>query len=515
MATEKTRSYLSSIKEASKETNILLNKSETQRAIKLAFRKDFEGALDISRELENEEMVFIFNKCIELQPIFIQFLSGEISLAQYKRKLRKYPDEVKEIVHYKYPNLEFIELKNLERKFREKIEAIIDDLLSKNTLESLIEARKVYEKNIGVVKKPYNFDKLFVKTISFIPYSELAPLYDIEWSDVDVLINTYLLDESKSFAKSEAIIKTIKIIDKNRDVVQAIIRSFNKTFDARLRQNYNEVKLKNFVREYNKHSFYFLDRHNKVDTKVEPFFLQRRIYSTFYLNENCELFLGLLKTNIDCMNVIPNESQKAFYHAIIRSVRKTADYSIFEYIPEKIINSQNFIDVIRDLLEEDENTIRKIVEQLKGKENQLILENLFLNIFKKELSFVDTKKAPEFNKEKAEVQIHQYKENDAMLHKTKANKLFYRTIAALELILTALAAAAINGICVFAFRRELYFVGAVVLIITLAVGVYSFIRLADLITIRREKRLLSANKIINELEKENNIILKKIFLGID
>ena len=155
MANEKTSSYLSSIKEVSPKTDGFSNekvdaskKIETQRALKLALKKDFEGALEAFYSLENEEMVLIIKKCIELQPLFEDFLTGHISYAQYKKVSKRFPEEAKEIVHYKYPDLEFIELRNLEKKFREKIEGIIDDLLSKNTLEALIEARKVYEKHI-------------------------------------------------------------------------------------------------------------------------------------------------------------------------------------------------------------------------------------------------------------------------------------------------------------------------------------------------------------------------------
>ena len=231
MATEKTVSYLSSVNEASKEVDSLTYKTETQKGLKLAYKKDFDGALEIFNEITNEEMVLLMKKCIELTELFEQFLNGDISLSHYKKISKNYPEEAKGIVHHKYPNLEFIELRNLEKKFREKIEGIIDDLLSKNTLESLIEAKKVYEKNIGVVKKPYNFDKLFLKTISFIPYSQYEPLYYIDWTDVDTLINDYLLKEANNFFKAETIIKEIKVIDKNRDTVQAIIRKFNKTFD--------------------------------------------------------------------------------------------------------------------------------------------------------------------------------------------------------------------------------------------------------------------------------------------
>ena len=515
MAESKTTSYLSSIKEVPTNKKVLSKEMETQKAIRLALRKDYDGALDILTVLEDEDMINIIKKCIDLEPLFEQFLNGDITLGKYKRSTRNFPDEAKDIVHYKYPNLEFIELRNLERKFREKIEGIIDDLLSKNTLDSLIEARKVYEKNIGVVKKPYNFDRLFLKTISFIPLAEYEPLYYIEWSEVDTLINNYLLQEAKDFNKAETIIKEIKVIDKNRDVIQTIIKRFNKAFDSRLRQNYREAKLKNFVREYNKHTFYALERQNKVVEKTELFFLQRRIYSVFYLNENCELFLGMLKTHMDCMSVIPFENQKAFYHGIIRSIRKTGDYSIFEYFPEKIINGQNFIDVIQDSLEEDEFTIRGIVAQLKGKNNQEIMESLFLKVFKKELSFSDTKKAPEFNKENSEVLVEQYKLNDSLIHKLKARRILYKIVAAFELIMSALFAIGVTAICGFAFRKQLYFLGVVLLLLGLVFGIWSFVRLEDVITTNREKRLLRLRKNIDELQSENIVILKKVYLGID
>ena len=515
MATEKTISYLSSVKDSTNEIDSFTYRIETQKALKLAIKKDYDGALEILNEIENGDAILLIKKCAELEDIFEQFLNGEISLSHYKKSTKHYPDEAKDIVHYKYPNLEFIELRNLEKKFREKIEGIIDDLLSKNTLESLIEAKKVYEKNIGVVKKPYNFNKLFIKTISFIPFSKYEPLYYLEWTDVDVLINNYLLLESNNFLKAETIIKEIKVFDKNRDTIQTIIRKFNKNLDNRLRQNYREVKLKAFVREYNRHTFYALDKKNKVITKTEPFFLQRKIYATFYLNENCELFLGLLKANLDCFNVIPLENQKAYYHAIIKAIKKTGDYSIFEFIPVETINGQNFIDVIQDSLEEDENTIRGIVEQLKGKDNQVLIESLFLNIFKKELTFADTKKAPAFNKENSDILVEKFKENDSTIHSLKVKKISYKILAAFELIISTLFALALASVCFFPFREKLYFLAVVVLLIGLASGIWSFVHLEEIITLNRERRLLLANKQIKELETENNSILKKVYLGID
>ena len=511
MGQEKSYSYLSSINER----DALANNLETNKAVKLTLKKDFEGALNIFTELENKEMVLILKKCIELQPLFEQFLNGDITLAKYKRVTKKFPDEVKEIVHYKYPNLEFIELKNLERKFREKIEGIIDDLLSKNTLESLIEARKVYEKHIGVVKKNYNFDKYFIKTISLIPYSNYEKLYYIEWSDVDKLINNFLLEESKSFIKAELIIKQIKVIHKNRDIIQTIIRKFNKTFDAKLRQNYREAKLKCFLREYNKHSFYFLDKHNKVNTMVEPFFLQRRIYCIYYLNENCDLFLDMLKNHMGCMDVIPSENQKAFYHAIIKSTSKTRDYSIFEFFPESIIKSHNFNEVLKDTLSEDEDSIRRIVELLKGKENQKLMEEMFLSIFDKELTFSDTKQAPKFNLEKAEILINKYKENDIIIRKTKASKVFIKLLAVFELFIVIALALGITSTSAFAFKKDLYFIAMMILLSGLFFGVWFFIRFKEIITFKKEKRLLKARMLIDKLEAENKIILKKVYLGID
>ena len=515
MATEKTISYLSSIEEVSKETKKLSKKAENQRALKLAFKKDFDGALEIFNSIENEEMVLVIKKCIELEPIFDEFYNGHITLAEYKKILKKYPDEAKDIVHYKYPNLEFIELKNLEKRFREKIEGIIDDLLSKNTLDSLIEARKVFEKNIAVVKKPYNFNKIFIKTISTIPYSEYTPLYSIEWADVDVLINNHLIDEAKSLDKTERIIKEIKVIDKNRETIQTIIRRYNRGLDTKLRLNYREAKLKIFVREYNKHSFYTLDKKNKISTKIEPFFLQRRIYSIFYLSENCILFLAMLKASKDCINYIPFDNQKSFYRAIIRSVKKTRDYSVFEYLPAEIITGPNFENVIQDNLEEDEVTIRGIVKQLKGKDNQPLMESLFIRIFKKELTFADTKKAPDFNKENSDILEEQYKENDSVIHKMKASRVLFKILAAIELLISALFSIGLCSVCAFAFRKHIYFLAVMLLIIGIVVGIYSFVRFEDIITYKREKRLLRCKKVITDLTEENIIILKKVYLGID
>ena len=49
--------------------------------------------------------------------------------------------------------------------------------------------------------------------------------------------------------------------------------------------------------------------------------------------------------------------------------------------------------------EEDEVTIRGIVKLLKGSEHQTYMEELFLNAYKKELTFVETTKdIPDFNK---------------------------------------------------------------------------------------------------------------------
>ena len=515
MALAKTTSYLSSISEVPNEAEDFDAALEAKRAVKLLLKRDFGSALEIFNELKNEKMILFVKKCIELQDLFEQFLNADISLSSYRRASRKYPEEAIDIVQYKYPNLEFIELKNLERKFREKIEGIIDDLLSKNTLESLIEARKVYEKNIGVIKKPYNFDKLFLKTISFIPYKEFAPLYKIEWTNVEELINGYLLEQSNNFNKAETIINEIKVIDKNRETIRQIIKNFNRTFEIRLKMNYRESKLKFFVREYNKHSFYYLDSKSKVNKMTEPFFLQRRIYSIFYLNENCELFLDMLKANIDCMSVIPFENQKAYYHGIIRSIKKTLDYSIFEYFKEETIKGRNFTEVIQDSLEEDEVTIRRIVEYLKGKNNQEFMESLFLNIFKKELTFADTKKAPEFNKENSEVLINQYKENYSVIQKTKATKVFIKTLAAFELILSALLGLGIPATCGFAFRAERYFLGVAILLVGIVIGIWAFARLEEAITFNRERRLLRANRLIDELEAVNVVLLKKIYLGID
>ena len=332
---EKTSSYLSSVKEVNNETNSIsankeLNKKiievETQKAVKCALRKDYEQALDIFESIENREMVLVIKKCIELEPIFEQFLNGQISYGQYKKISKRFPEESKEIVQFKYPDLEFIEIQNLERKFREKIEGIIDELLAKNTLESLIEARKIYEKHMGIIKKPYNFDRLFIKTISFIPYSQLKPLYKIEWTDVEKLINEYLLNEANSFTKAEKILKEIKVIEANRDTIQIIIRNFNKQLDIKLRQNYRENKLRQFVREYKAHSFYQLERNNKITTKIEPYFLQRRIYAIYYVNENADLFLDMLKNQIDVLYAVPYENQRTYYHAIIRSLRLVRDY---------------------------------------------------------------------------------------------------------------------------------------------------------------------------------------------
>ena len=522
MATEKSPSYLSSIKEVSEETKSFKNENEikkisnlTQKAFRLAFRRDYESALEIFKEIENEEMVVIIQKCMDLQPLFDQFVTGQISYAQYIKSSRNYPEEAKEIVQYKYPDLKFIEVKNLEKKFREKIEGIIDDLLTKNTLESLIEARKIFEKHTDVIKKPYNFDKLFTKYISQIPYSNFEHLYFIEWTNVDKLINEFLLSEANSFTKSEKIIKEIKVIEKNRDTIQIIIRKFNKDLDIRLRQNYREAKLKYFVREYKTHNFYFLDRKNKIMTKVEPFFLQRRIYAIYYVNENCEMFLEMLKKHIDTMHVIPFENQRTYYHAIIRAIRITRDYSIFDLFPEEILHSENFTDVIGDTLEEDEVTIRGIVKQLKGKENQAFMEELFLNKFKKELTFIDTKDAPSFNKENSNILINKYKENERIAHKTRVKKVLCKILAAVELILSALIAIALAAICSFAFKKAMYFLGVVLLIAGLVSGIWVFVKLEDIISLKKQIRLFNVKRVLDNIETENNIILRKVYLGLD
>ena len=522
MAIEKTPSYLSSIKEVSPETKSLSSaieakriKLETDRAVKLALKKDFDGALSAFLSLENEEMALIIQKCIELQPIFEEFLNGHITYAQYKKAAKKFPEESQEIVQYKFPDLEFIELRNLEKRFREKIEGIIDDLLSKNTLEDLIEARKVFEKHIGVVKKPYNFDRLFLKTISVFPYSKFDPLYKIEWPDVDKLLNGYLLKEAKSFAKAEKIINEIKVISANRDTVQLIIRKFNKEFDSRLRQNYREPKLKQFVKEYKAHHFYVLGKNNKITTKIDPFFLQRRIYAIYYVNENPELFLEMLRANFDCINAIPLGNQRTYYHAIIRSVRIVRDYSLFELFSEEILQSESFIDVINDTLEEDEETIRGIVQLLKGKENQKYMESLFLKVYKKELSFADTKNAPSFNKENAEIYIEKYKENEHAIHRAKVGRVFVKIIAAIELIISAAISIAVPSVCAFAFKRQQYFLGVLLLLAGVALGIWMFVRMEEIVSLKRKQRLFDAKRTLDNLESENVLILKKIYLGLD
>ena len=223
----------------------------------------------------------------------------------------------------------------------------------------------------------------------------------------------------------------------------------------------------------------------------------------------------MLKANLECFDVIPIENQKAYYFAIIRAVKKTNDFSIFEFIPEDTIKNQNFVDVIGDTLSEDEVTIRGIVKQLKGKENQVILESLFLDSFKKELTFIDTKKAPEFNKENSDILVQKYKENDSQIHGLKAKKIAYKTLAAFELMISAIFTLGLAGISFFPFKERIYFLGALVLLVALVFGIWSFVRLEEIITTSRERRLLYANKEIGILESANAIILKKIYLGID
>ena len=83
---------------------------------------------------------------------------------------------------------------------------------------------------------------------------------------------------------------------------------------------------------------------------------------------------------------------------------------------------------------------------LKGKDNQPILESLFLTAFKKELTFADTKKAPEFNKEKADILIEKYKENSNLVHNLKAKKIAYKTLAAFELMISSIFTFGIGGV---------------------------------------------------------------------
>lgn len=524
MAEEKTRSYLSSVEEVKPETESLTKEkiaetkrinNETQRGFKLALKKDYEGALDVFETIQSEELIGLIKDCIDLQPLFEQFLNAEISLAQYKRLSKHFSDEVKDIVHYKYPNLEFIELKNLEKKIRERIESKIDELLVKNTLEDLIEARKVFEKNKGIVKKPYNFNRLFIKTISFIPYAEFEPLYKIEWEDVDTLINEFLLKESNNFFKAERILKEIKVIDKNRDTIQIIVKKFNKAFDYRLRQNYRQAKLKNFVKEYTTHSFYQLDKHNKIHTKVEPFFLQRRIYAIYYLTDNCEAFLSRLMANIECLDFVPFENQRTFYRSIINSVKVTREYTIFEMLKTEIINGENFVSIITDTLEEDESTIRGIVKQLKGHENQAYMESLFLRIFKKELTFADTKHAPEFNKENTEAYIGKYLVDEHEIRKMKFRKIIYKTISGAEIFLSVAISLGFCASCIFAFRKQLYLLGMALLIAGVAIGVWLLKHMIEIINIKKERRLKESDRVINERENEKTIILKKVYLGLE
>ena len=223
----------------------------------------------------------------------------------------------------------------------------------------------------------------------------------------------------------------------------------------------------------------------------------------------------MLRTNFDCINAIPLGNQRTYYHAIIRSVRIVRDYSLFELFSEEILQSESFIDVITGTLEEDEETIRGIVQLLKGKENQKYMESLFLKVYKKELSFADTKNAPSFNKENAEIYIEKYKENEHAIHRAKVGRVFVKIIAAIELIISAAISIAVPSVCAFAFKRQQYFLGVVLLLAGVALGIWMFVRMEEIVSLKRKQRLFDAKRTLDNLESENVLVLKKIYLGLD
>ena len=143
------------------------------------------------------------------------------------------------------------------------------------------------------------------------------------------------------------------------------------------------------------------------------------------------------------------------------------------------------------------------------------MESLFLNIFKKELSFIDMRNAPDFNKENGDNLINKYKENVHVVNQTKVKKVLFKILAAVELILSVLISFALTGVCAFAFKKELYFLGIVLLIGGVILGIWSFVHLEEIITLKRSRRLLLANRLLESLEEENIVILKKVYLGLD
>ena len=223
----------------------------------------------------------------------------------------------------------------------------------------------------------------------------------------------------------------------------------------------------------------------------------------------------MLRAHIDTMHSIPFGNQRTYYHAIIKAIKVTRDYSLFDLLPEDILQSENFTDIIKDTLEEDEITIRGIVEFLKGKENQQFMESLFLKIFKKELIFADSKKAPAFNKEKSDAYIEQYKENEHLIHRTKVKRVLVKIAAAFEIILSVLLSLSLGGVSYFPFRKHSYFLGVVLLLVGLGLGIWMFVRLEEIISLKRERRLFNAKRTLDNLENENVIILKKVYLGLE
>ena len=108
-----------------------------------------------------------------------------------------------------------------------------------------------------------------------------------------------------------------------------------------------------------------------------------------------------------------------------------------------------------------------------------------------------------------------YKENDALVHNLKAKKIAYKTLAAFELMISSIFTFGIAGVSFFPFNEKRYFLAVIILLVGLILGIWAFVKLEEVITTNRERRLIIANKEISDLEADNIIILKKVYLGID
>ena len=460
-------------------------------------------------------MAEVIKKCIELNPHFLEFLKGEINLTEYKKISKPYSDQVKEIVHYQHEDLEVIQKENTERKYRENTELLIDSLIEKKTLECLVEARKVFEANQKIIRKHYKFDQLLLNFVSTYNFKNFDELYGVNWPNIVTILNNHLLNLSKNLDNSEAILKNIKFNDENADIFLKIVKLHNEQLNKKLLANYDETQLKLFKKDYDKYSFYEENNKSEAIKCVKPIFLQRRIYAYYYLDRDATLFLELLKKYKKCIQIKPRRNDVSFYRAIIESVKLTNDFSFFRLISKDIISSNHFKYALNDVLRNDEETIRNIVGAMKGKENQLILERFFLDIYKKELILDDMETAPSFNKKNAEVYMQKYHENEEIIKKSKAKHKFFEVLSIVELVFSVILGIAVFVLAGIPFAFKLYLLGALLMIIGLGGGILTFVYFRKIIVRKTDQRLGFLFEKIQLVELENIIILRKVYLGID